>query len=100
MSGGLALLPLAALTLLAGMWIYRYVEGLDWSDSFLNAAMLLAGMGPIDALKTTTGKWLAGFYALFAGLVFIALVGAMLAPVVHHVLERLHMEQDDDGGAR
>ena len=87
-----ALLPLLAGTLGAGMLIYRYAEGLAWSDAFLNAAMLLGGMGPVDRLNTTVGKWLAGSYALFAGLVFIVLVGTMLAPVFHAVLHRFHLE--------
>lgn len=88
----LALLPLILFTLLAGMLIYHVVEGLPWSDAFLNAAMLLGGMGPVNPLRTTAGKWLAGLYALFAGLVFIVVVGTMLAPVIHAVLHRFHLE--------
>ena len=79
-SGAFALLPLAVGTLGLGMAIYHWVEGLAWSDSFLNAAMLLGGMGPVDPLHTTAGKWLAGLYALFAGVVFLVLAGVMLAP--------------------
>lgn len=85
---GTALLPLAAGTLFLGMAIYHFVEGLSWSSAFLNAAMLLGGMGPVDTLHTETGKWLAGLYALFAGLVFLVLAGVMLSPVIHHVMER------------
>ena len=95
MSSAYALLPLVVATLLAGMFIYRYVERLSWSDAFLNASMLLGGMGPVNALHTTLGKWLAGFYALFAGLVVIVVAGAMLAPVVHHVLVRHHREMHE-----
>jgi hypothetical protein len=54
--------------------------------------MLLGGMGPVDQLHTTAGKWLAGLYALFAGLVFIVLAGVMLGPVIHDVLHRFHLE--------
>lgn len=96
LSGALALLPLAVLALGSGMAIYHWVEGFAWTDSFLNAAMLLGGMGPVDRLQTTAGKWLAGFYALFAGIVFLVLVGVMLAPVLHHVLQRFHLENADD----
>ena len=87
-----ALLPLLLLTLAIGMSIYHWVEGLPWPDAFLNAAMLLGGMGPVDRLQTTQGKWLAGGYALFAGLVFIVVAGVMLAPVIHNVLHRFHLE--------
>src|SRR5262245_28569930 len=89
---GTAVVPLAAIALLIGMSIYHFVEGLAWPDSFLNAAMLLGGMGPVDPLRTTAGKWLAGLYALFAGVVFLVLAGVMLAPVFHHVLHKFHLE--------
>jgi len=85
---GLTLLPLAGITLLLGMAIYHWVEGLSWSSAFLNSAMLLGGMGPVDPLRSEAGKWLAGAYALFAGVVFLVVAGVMLSPVVHHVLER------------
>ncbi len=90
----LPLLPLVVLTLAVGMAIYRGVEKLSWADAFLNAAMLLGGMGPIDRLQTVQGKWLAGGYALFAGLVFITVATTMLGPAVHAVLHRFHLEQD------
>jgi len=98
LSGVYALLPLIVGTLLAGMSIYHYVEGLDWSDAFLNSAMLLGGMGPVDPLRTTLGKWLAGLYAMFAGLVVIVVAGAMLAPVVHHILVRHHKDMQSPKG--
>ena len=91
MSGGAALLPVVVLTLSLGMVIYHFVEGLDWSDAFLNSSMLLGGMGPLNPIHTTLGKWLIGFYALFAGLVFLVLAGIMLAPVLHHVVARFHI---------
>jgi hypothetical protein len=88
------LLPLGVATLALGMGIYHWTEGLPWPDAFLNAAMLLGGMGPVDPVRTTAGKWLAGGYALFAGIVFLVLAGVMLAPVFHHVLHRFHLERD------
>jgi hypothetical protein len=89
---GAALLPLGGGTLLLGMALYHFVEGLPWSDSFLNAAMLLGGMGPIAPIKTEAGKWLIGSYALFAGVVFLVVAGVMLGPVIHGVLVRFHLE--------
>lgn len=93
---GAALLPLALVSLGLGMAIYHWAAGLPWADAFLNAAMLLGGMGPVDRLDTTIGKWLAGIYALFAGIVFLVIAGAMLAPVVHHVLHRFKLEGEED----
>lgn len=95
LAGARALLPLALITLWFGTALYHYIERLPWPDAFLNAAMLLGGMGPVDRLQTTIGKWLAGVYALFAGLVFIVLVGVMLAPVFHHVLQRFDFRDRD-----
>lgn len=97
---GLALVPVVGATLLLGMVIYHDVEHLGWSSAFLNAAMLLGGMGPVDPLKTEAGKWLAGSYALLAGLVVLVVTGVMLAPVVHHVLGHYGLELPNGGGSR
>ena len=96
LKGAATLLPLALVTLALGMAIYHYVEGRAWPDAFLNSAMLLGGMGPVDPIQTVAGKWLAGLYALFAGIVFLVLAGVMLAPVFHHVLQRFHLESPDE----
>ena len=77
---------------LVGMWGYEHYEQLGWRDAFLNSAMLLAGMGPVTAPRTDAGKLFAGFYALYAGLVFLAVAGLLLAPVIHRVLHRFHWE--------
>ena len=98
------LVPLVGGTLFAGMAIYHFVEHLDWSDSFLNASMLLGGMGPVNPIKTTLGKWLAGTYALFDGLVVIVVAGVMLAPMFHHILHKhhleMHMHESESRGAK
>ena len=91
---GSKLLPLAALTLAMGMSIYHWTEGLAWPDAFVNAAMLLGGMGPVNPIHTTAGKWLTGSYALFCGLFFIVLASVMLSPVIHATLHRFHLEAD------
>jgi hypothetical protein len=80
------------LALLLGMAIYHWTERLDWVEAFLNASMLLGGMGPVDAPHTTAGKIGAGLYALFAGLVFISAVGVIGAPWLHRMMHRLHLE--------
>jgi hypothetical protein len=84
-------LVLASLAI--GMAGYRYFEHLPWRDAFLNSAMLLGGMGPVDNPKTDGGKLFAGCYALYAGLVFLVSVGVALAPVVHRLLHRFHWNQ-------
>jgi len=79
-----------AVALALGMAGYRVTEGMSWLDAFLNASMLLGGMGPVDVLHTDNGKLFAGFYALFCGLVIVIVTGIVLAPLLHRVLHRLH----------
>jgi hypothetical protein len=73
-----------------GMVGYAYFEHLPWLDAFLNSAMLLGGMGPVDAPRTSGGKLFAGLYALYAGLVFIAAAALMFTPILHRLLHRFH----------
>lgn len=100
MRTGRALLPVVGGTLFLGMLIYHNVEHLRWSSAFLNAAMLLGGMGPVDPLQTEAGKWLAGSYALLAGLVVLVVTGVMLAPMVHHVLGHYGFDEAESGGEK
>jgi len=80
-------------SLLVGMLGYHAFEGLNWLDSFLNAAMLLGGMGPIEQPQTPEGKFFAGMYALYCGLVVIVAASIVFAPVVHRFLHEFHLEQ-------
>lgn len=76
-----------------GMAGYMGLEGLRPLDAFLNAAMILAGMGPVDAMKSDAGKFFAGCYAIFSGLLIVIASGFVLAPIVHRVLHAFHVEQ-------
>ncbi len=78
-----------------GMIGYMYFEHLALADAFLNAAMLLGGMGPVESPATFGGKLFAGLYALYSGLVFLVAAGIILAPVIHRLLHQFHWEQDD-----
>ena len=81
-------------SMLAGMIGYHLFEGLNWLDGFLNASMLLGGMGPVDPPHTDGGKLFAGLYALYAGLVFLIAAGLMVAPVFHRMLHLFHWQDD------
>ena len=83
-------------SLLIGMLGYHFYEGLAWIDAFVNAAMLLGGMGPVAPLRTTAGKLFAGFYALYAGLVFLLVAGVLFAPVAHRIFHRFHLEMEGE----
>jgi hypothetical protein len=86
-------LALLGTSLLVGIWGYRHFERLPLRDAFLNAAMLLGGMGPVKTDLSEDGKVFAGVYALFSGLVVIAVTGLLLAPGVHHLMH--HVQWDD-----
>jgi hypothetical protein len=76
-----------------GMIGYRYIADLDWMDSFYNASMILAGMGPADELHTNGAKLFAGWYAIFSGVIFLGTIAVMFAPMVHRFLHQLHVEK-------
>jgi hypothetical protein len=85
-----------AVSLGVGIGGYRYFEGMDWIDAYLNAAMLLGGMGPVEPkLQTVSGKLFAGVYALSAGMVVLVAAGILMAPVFHRVMHRFHLEEDE-----
>ncbi|HZY43079.1 MAG TPA: hypothetical protein VFF59_13895 [Anaerolineae bacterium] len=84
-------------SLAIGMLGYHVFEGLSWMDAFLNAAMLMGGMGPVAPLTTDAGKLFAGLYALYCGLVLLISVGIFAAPIFHRFLHRFHLELDDKG---
>jgi len=71
---------------------YHTLGELDWLDSFLNASMILSGMGPVDKMTTSSAKLFAALYALFSGLVFIGVVGIVLAPWIHRLMHTFHVE--------
>lgn len=93
--GGIALgIVLGSLGL--GMAGYHLTEEMRWIDAMLNSAMLLGGMGPVNELHTAAGKIFASAYALFAGLVFLIVVGIMLAPAVHRLIHRFHLDSESE----
>jgi hypothetical protein len=92
----LVALIVIAVSLFGGMLIYREAAGMSWVDSFLNASMILSGMGPLGWLESDTAKILAGLYALYSGLLLIGVSGLVLAPVFHRVLHGLHVPDEDE----
>jgi len=85
---------LILLSLGIGILGYHYLEHLAWVDALLNASMILGGMGPVAVLTTTGGKIFASIYALFSGILFLAAAGLMVAPVIHRLLHRLHLDDE------
>jgi hypothetical protein len=75
-----------------GMLGYHSFEQMSWTDAFLNASMILSGMGPVSTLLTTNGKIFAGCYALFSGLAFIAIIAIVFSPLIHRFFHKIHLD--------
>jgi hypothetical protein len=89
---GIIALAFLAVSLFIGMAGYHSLERLSWIDAFLNASMLLGGMGPVHTPETFGGKLFAGMYALYCGLAVIVVAGVILAPIAHRFLHRFHAD--------
>ena len=85
---------LLGLSLGIGVIGYHYTNDLNWLDSFLNASMILTGMGPVDPMKSDTAKWFASFYSIFSGVVFLSTVAVFLSPIVHRLLHKMHVDDN------
>ena len=89
---------LVAGALAIGVVGYHFLAGLPWVDALLDASMILTGMGPVHELVTTGAKLFASAYAIFSGVVFLTIAAVVLAPVVHRLLHRFHLDESDGGG--
>jgi hypothetical protein len=87
---------LIAFSLSIGMMGYHLLGGLSWIDAFLNASMILSGMGPVSPLEGDAIKLFAGCYAIYCGITLIATTGVILAPVIHRSLHKFHLEWGQD----
>ena len=81
--------------LMIGIAGYHWIGGLGWIDAFLNASMILGGMGPIGDLPNDAAKLFASAYALFSGLMFIGIMGVVLSPIIHRFLHKFHVDEKD-----
>ena len=84
---------IAAVSLGVGVLGYRYIAHFSWIDALLNASMILGGMGPVGTIETNAGKVFASVYALYSGIAFIGMLGTLLAPFVHRLMHRFHIDE-------
>lgn len=89
-------MTLLLISLVIGVYGYHYYASLGWTDSLLNASMILTGMGPVDRMTTEGGKLFASFYALFSGIAFLTTMGILIAPVLHRFLHKFHIGFDEE----
>jgi hypothetical protein len=88
-------LGLVAVSLAVGMLGHHRLFALSWVDAFVNASMILSGMGPLAVPQTTGAKLFAGVYALYSGLAVLAIAGIIFAPAIHRLLHYLHADPGD-----
>jgi len=74
---------------------YHLSAGLSWVDAFLNASMILTGMGPVDKLETNTAKIFASIYAIFSGVSFLTFCGVLFTPIYHRFIHKFHLDLGD-----
>lgn len=91
----LAAMAFIGISLAIGTAGYMGFAHLGFTDAFLNASMILGGMGPVDPLPDNASKWFASFYALYSGVALLTIVATMLTPTVHRLLHKLHLDQKD-----
>ncbi|MBI1796732.1 MAG: hypothetical protein HYR74_06735 [Candidatus Eisenbacteria bacterium] len=94
-SAGIASIVIGV-SLAIGIVGYHSFGELPWIDALVNASMILGGMGPVDTIKSTGGKWFESIYALFSGVALLTSVGVLFAPTLHRLLHRFHIETEQE----
>lgn len=86
------------ITLIIGTTGYHYSTHprAGWLDAFHNSSMILSGMGPVipEEQFTPGGKVFSSLYALFSGIIFVGAMGFALAPGIHRLFHKLHIEEN------
>ncbi len=85
-------IALLVFTLVVGAVCYHAIAGLAWLPAVHQAALLLAGMGPVETQLNDAGRVFEIVYAIFCGIVLIFATGLLLTPVIHRLLHRYHLE--------
>ncbi len=83
------------ISLLIGVCGYKYFAGLGWTDSLLNASMILTGMGPVNQMTDEAAKIFASLYAIYSGVAFLSISAVFFAPLAHRILHLFHAEDKE-----
>ena len=78
-----------------GAVFYHHLEAMSWVDAVYNASMILTGMGPVSHLENDSTKIFASFYAVYGGVVILAITGILLSPIAHRILHVFHLKEND-----
>jgi len=91
---GLIAMLLLMFSLGIGILGYHFLGKLSWIDSLLNSSMILGGMGPVDKMETDGAKIFASIYAIYSGVILLASVGVLAAPIFHRFLHIFHLAEN------
>jgi hypothetical protein len=83
---------LLAISIGMGAAVYHGVEGFSWVDAFMNAVMIMTGLGLTNTLHTDTAKIFTTLYAILTALVFYIVLAIIFAPIIHRFLHAFHLE--------
>ena len=85
-------LILTLIILLIGMTGYHYFEKVSWLDAYVNAAMIISGLGTLANPKTLLGKLFIGTYSILGGGSFLLIMAIVFAPIFHWLFRQIHVE--------
>lgn len=85
---------LEIVTILIGSIGFHIIEGMNWLDSSLNAAMIVSGNGPPYEAQSQAGKVFQIIYSIFGVVMFVMVISAILVPVFHRVLHSFHFDPE------
>jgi len=89
-------LGLIFLALFLGVMGHLWLVPVSWHDALLNTALIVGGIGPYMVPDSAAGKIFFALYSIFIGLVFMATLGLVLAPLAHRIIHKFHLDGDDD----
>jgi hypothetical protein len=88
LKSSLVMLLIITLSLVIGIFGYRYFENMLWDDALLNAATTLVGTGPLDKLTTSSGKVFVAIYSIYCSIILLIAIWIVLTPIIHRILHR------------
>lgn len=88
-------LLLIIFTLVVGAIGHIVFEDVDFHHAFLNTALIVGGIGTTVVPQSVAGQLFFSLFGMFVGLLFAAVVGVVLAPLIHRIVHRMHIDEDD-----
>ena len=87
---------LEVVTILIGSVGFHIIEGMNWLNSSLNAAMIVSGNGPPIEAQSQGGKVFQIIYSMFGVVMFVMVISAILVPVFHRMLHSFHFNPENE----